>query len=459
MKILHTSDWHIGRTLYERKRYDEFEQFFSWLLKTIDSENIEVLLIAGDIFDTGTPSNRAQELYYKFLCDANKSSCKHIVIIGGNHDSASFLNAPQSILKSLNVHVIGATNHNLEDEIIVLDSKLIICAVPYLRDKDIRIVSAGESMEDKAQKLIHGIKEHYQRVSEIALQKREELYKDLATKNTSLNYIPIIAMGHLFAAGGLAGEGVRDLYVGSLAYVNIDCFPKSFDYVALGHLHIPQCLAGTQHGTLAERTSSRLRRTNDRSELGVHEDHEDDENAEIEVPQQSQHIRYSGSPIAMGFGEAAQLKKIISIDFPATENNKSNPEPFIQEISVPKFQALARISGDFKQIINEINILKNESSNAWLEIEYTGKEIIPDLKLKLDEAIQDSSLEIRRIKNKKIAESIMNNDFAEETLQDLNPKEVFMKCLDANNIMEEKERELLLVTHQEILNSILNENT
>ena len=68
MKILHTSDWHIGRTLYEKKRYDEFEQFFIWLLQTLESENIDVLLIAGDIFDTGTPSNKAQELYYKFLC-------------------------------------------------------------------------------------------------------------------------------------------------------------------------------------------------------------------------------------------------------------------------------------------------------------------------------------------------------------------------------------------------------
>ena len=179
MKILHTSDWHIGRTLYDRKRYDEFEKFFTWLLNTLESENIDVLLIAGDIFDNGTPSNKAQELYYKFLCNVNKTKCQHIVIIGGNHDSASFLNAPQSILKSLDVHVVGAISDNLEDEIIILDilktpntdleritnnipspeiSKLIICAVPYLRDKDIRTVNAGESLEDKAQNLIQGIK-------------------------------------------------------------------------------------------------------------------------------------------------------------------------------------------------------------------------------------------------------------------------------------------------------------
>ena len=200
MKILHSSDWHIGRSLYDRKRYDEFEQFFIWLLNTLVSENIDVLLIAGDIFDTGTPSNRAQELYYKFLCQVNKTKCQHIVIIGGNHDSASFLNAPQSILKSLNVHVIGAISNKPDDEVLCLDIlenvdlekttenilnqkifKLIVCAVPYLRDKDIRTVNAGESLEDKAKNLIQGIKEHYSTVAEIALKKRDELYKEYST--------------------------------------------------------------------------------------------------------------------------------------------------------------------------------------------------------------------------------------------------------------------------------------
>ena len=444
MKILHTSDWHIGRTLYEKKRYDEFEQFFIWLLQTLESENIDVLLIAGDIFDTGTPSNKAQELYYKFLCNVNKTKCQHIVIIGGNHDSASFLNAPQSILKSINVHVVGAISNNIEDEVFILDilktpnidlekitksipspeiSKLIICAVPYLRDKDIRTVNAGESLEDKAQNLIQGIKEHYSAVAELALEKRDELYKECINKKPA--YIPIIGTGHLFAAGGIAGDGVRDLYVGSLAYVNIEAFPKCFDYVALGHLHIAQSLGGTEH------------------------------------------VRYSGSPIPMGFGEAKQIKKLITVDFP--ENKPENHihqepclagspvKPSINEVSIPNFQMLERISGNLDHITQKIKELKTNHSNAWLEIEYTGLEIIPDLKAKLDETILESNLEIRRIKNKRISESIIESRFSQENLKDLNPNEVFDKCLEINKV-EETDRILLKASYQEILNSILEED-
>jgi exonuclease SbcD len=444
MKILHTSDWHIGRTLYEKKRYDEFEQFFIWLLQTLESENIDVLLIAGDIFDTGTPSNKAQELYYKFLCNVNKTKCQHIIIIGGNHDSASFLNAPQSILKSLNVHVVGAISNNLEDEVLILDilkmpntdleritkhlpspeiSKLIICAVPYLRDKDIRTVNAGESLEDKAQNLIQGIKEHYSAVAELALKKRDELYKECIDKKPA--YIPIISTGHLFAAGGIAGDGVRDLYVGSLAYVNIEAFPKCFDYVALGHLHIAQSLGGTEH------------------------------------------IRYSGSPIPMGFGEAKQIKKLITIDFPENKSENhihqemclaSSPiKPSINEVSIPNFQMLERISGNLDHITQKIKELKTNHSNAWLEIEYTGLEIIPDLKTKLDEAILESNLEIRRVKNKRISESIIKSNFSQENLKDLNPNEVFDKCLEINKV-EEADKTLLKASYQEILNSILEED-
>lgn len=444
MKILHTSDWHIGRTLYDRKRYDEFEKFFTWLLNTLESENIDVLLIAGDIFDNGTPSNKAQELYYKFLCNVNKTKCQHIVIIGGNHDSASFLNAPQSILKSLDVHVVGAISDNLEDEIIILDilktpntdleritnnipsskiSKLIICAVPYLRDKDIRTVSAGESIEDKAQNLIQGIKEHYSAVAELALEKRDELYKESMGKKPA--YIPIIGTGHLFAAGGIAGDGVRDLYVGSLAYVNIEAFPKCFDYVALGHLHIAQSLGGTEH------------------------------------------IRYSGSPIPMGFGEAKQIKKLITIDFPENKPEDhihqepclagSPVKPSINEVSIPNFQMLERISGNLDHITQKIKELKTNHSNAWLEIEYTGSEIIPDLKIRLDEAILESHLEIRRIKNKRISENIIESRFSQENLKDLNPNEVFDKCLEINKV-EGADMILLKASYQEILNSILEED-
>jgi len=273
MKLLHTSDWHIGRALYGRKRYDEYEAFLTWLAETIQGNGIDVLLVAGDVFDTSAPSNRAQELYYRFLCRVAASTCRHVVVVAGNHDSPSFLNAPKELLKALNVHVVGCCTEDPEDEVLVLKNgqgapELIVCAVPYLRDRDLRVAEAGESIEDKERKLIDGIRNHYAVVAALAEQKREALGAA----------IPIVAMGHLFAAGAqtVDGDGVRELYIGSLAHVTGEVFPACFDYLALGHLHVPQKVSDAEG------------------------------------------IRYSGSPLPMGFGEAKQQKSVVIVDFGLT---------------------------------------------------------------------------------------------------------------------------------------------
>ena len=96
LKILHTSDWHLGRRLYGRLRYEEFEAFLQWLKDTISAQQVDILIVAGDIFDTMTPSNKAQALYYEFLGKVSRSCCQHVVIVAGNHDSPTFLDAPSS---------------------------------------------------------------------------------------------------------------------------------------------------------------------------------------------------------------------------------------------------------------------------------------------------------------------------------------------------------------------------
>lgn len=189
MRVLHTSDWHIGRTLYDRKRYEEFDTFLTWLAETIQPSEINALLVAGDVFDTSAPSNRAQELYYLFLCRVDASSCRNVVVVAGNHDSPSLLNAPKELLKALDIYVVGSSTESPEDEVLVLrnvqdTSELIVCAVRYLRDRDIRVVEAGESVEDKERKLIDAIRTHYAAVAALAEQKREDIL--------------IVAMGHLF---------------------------------------------------------------------------------------------------------------------------------------------------------------------------------------------------------------------------------------------------------------------
>lgn len=392
MKVLHSSDWHIGRALYEKKRYREFEMFSNWLLQTINQQGIDVLLVAGDVFDTSTPGNRSQEIYYRFLYQvASCSCCRHVVVIAGNHDSASFLSAPKDLLKALNVHVIGAISENIEDEVLVLKNRdelpeLIVCAVPYLRDRDVRVAQPGESIEEKEKKLIEGIREHYFNVCELAEQKRKELKME----------IPIIATGHLFTAGGktVDGDGVRDLYVGSLAHLTVDIFPSCIDYLALGHLHIPQKVSD------------------------------------------SDIIRYSGSPLQMSFGEAKQQKNVCMIEF-------EGRSPTVSLIQVPVFQKLESIRGAWDQIEKRITELLNMQESIWVEVVYEGEEVTSNLRERLESVINGAEIEILRVKNNHIINMVLNKKFEEECLDDLSVDDVFERCLELNEVPVEQRAELL----------------
>lgn len=509
LTILHTSDWHLGRRLYGRMRYEEFEAFLSWLQDTISTQKVDVLIVAGDIFDTMTPSNRAQALYYEFLGKVSKSCCQHIVIVAGNHDSPTFLDAPSNVLKFLNVHVIGTACEDLNDEVLVLDAAdgtphCIIAAVPYLRDRDVRSSAAGESADSKDANVIKGIRAHYDEVASIAKAQQAKLVE------VHQRHIPIIATGHLFAAGGTTTEddGVRELYVGSLGKISADMFDEGFDYVALGHLHVPQRVGGRES------------------------------------------IRYSGSPIAMGFGEAKQQKQVLLVQFGAVENDfrdqklasnstsESNmpkltntvttieksvekttkkvagqttgfiddlfgfddsvesdvkEESTVEEgltqtgatqsiidnnstdinskatsalaaklttqllhhdnsrqmqvisLPIPKFQKLAQVSGDLKSIHQTIDktIQSLEATESiWLEVIYTGDEVISELREHIQAMVEGLPCEVLKIKNTRTYNKVLNQQQISETLQDLNEEEVFERCLTAHNIPDEQKSSL-----------------
>ncbi|SFW21222.1 exonuclease SbcCD subunit D C-terminal domain-containing protein [Nitrosovibrio sp. Nv17] len=405
MRILHTSDWHIGRTLHGRKRYEEFEAFLDWLAETIQSTETAALIVAGDVFDSSAPSNRAQQLYYRFLCRVAASCCRHVVVVAGNHDSPSFLDAPRELLKALDVHVIGSACESLEDEVLVLrngrgEAELIVCAVPYLRDRDIRVAEAGESVEDKERKLLDGIRRHYAAVAALAERRRGELGAG----------IPIVATGHLFAAGGetVEGDGVRDLYVGSLAHVATGIFPRCIDYLALGHLHVPQRVGG------------------------------------------SDAMRYSGSPLPMGFGEAGQRKSVCQVEFRGTAAS-------VRLIEVPLFQALERVKGDWSGISARIRSLSAADSQAWLEVVYEGEEVVGDLRERLDAALAGSRMEILRVRNNRIVDRVLGRIHEEETLDDLGVDEVFERCLAAHAVPEEQ-RPALIHAYRETLASLHDED-
>jgi exonuclease SbcD len=403
MKILHTSDWHIGRTLYGRRRYEEFEAFLAWLLATVEREEIAALLIAGDVFDSSTPGIRAQELYYRFLCRVAGSCCRHVAVIAGNHDSPSFLEAPRELLRALDVHIVGTCGGNPMDEVLVLQDQqntpeLIICAVPYLRDRDIRTMEAGESVAEKEGKLLDGIRAHYLAVCRAAEQTREACG----------GRIPIVAMGHLFTAGGrtVEGDGVRELYVGSLAHVASAIFPECIDYLALGHLHVPQVVNGAENR------------------------------------------RYSGSPLPMGFGEAGQEKSVVIVEF---SGDQQQPQTTICLQRVPVFQRLECIRGGLDSITARLHALIAENRSIWLEIVYDGEELIADLREQLEEVIRGSGIEILRIRNNRIMDRVLNRLHIDESLDDLEDGDVFLRCLDAHDVPADQRPELLLAYQQAVM--------
>jgi len=407
MKILHTSDWHLGRSLYGRRRYAEYKALLDWLAETIDSQAVDLLLVAGDIFDNSTPGNRSQTLYYRFLCRVAASDCRHVVIIAGNHDSPSFLDAPAEILKALNVHVIGAMTDNPEDEVIVLDgpdgsAELIVCAVPYLRDRDIRQSEAGEGIEDKERKLIEGIRNHYAAVVSAAQYRRNTLRADL----------PVIGMGHLFTAGGkiVDGDGVRELYVGSLAHVSAGIFPAGLDYLALGHLHVAQ------------------------------------------VVNHSETMRYSGSPLSMGFSESPRDKSICLFDI-----SRAGDKADVELLRVPVFQGLERIKGNREAIVSRLIELAATDSKAWLEIIYEGEEVVSDLRALLEKVISGTKLEILRVQNKRLIDQVLSRIECEENLDDLDVDDVFERCLSAHDIAP-AQRSTLIQAYREVVQSLAEDD-
>jgi len=406
VRILHTSDWHLGRQLYGKSRYEEQERFLFWLSQLIDEKQVDALLVSGDIFDTTTPSNRSAELYYQFLTRLIKSCCRHVVITAGNHDSPSFLNAPKEILKELKVHLVtGVPGETVEDELILLKDEqgtveMIVAAVPYLRESAIRTPALAESVDDKVRNLIAGLTQHYHQIAQLAISKREECGRD----------VPVVAMGHLFAVGAktVEDDGVRELYVGNLTAVGANIFSSEFDYVALGHLHLAQPVGGNEN------------------------------------------IRYSGSPMPMGFGELSSPKSLVIVEF-------QGREPTLEEIEIPVFQQLVKICGDEEQLVEELKKLIAQEKSIWVELNYEGREVIPDLKGKLDKLVEGSRVEILKFFNPVVVAQIFQESGSEELLEELTPQELFERRLNLEEITEEK-RSSLRVLFNEVYRSVLEED-
>ncbi|MDM8525522.1 exonuclease SbcCD subunit D C-terminal domain-containing protein [Desulfococcaceae bacterium HSG8] len=400
MKILHTSDWHLGRRLGDKNRAKEHDMFLSWLVGQIREKYIDVLIVAGDIFDTGYPPNFALKQYYNFLRHIPDTPCRNVVIVGGNHDAVSTLNAPRDLLKYLNIYVIGGAEKDIAREAIVMkngngSATGIVCAVPFLRPRDIRKSVAGETYEQIEKSVAEGICRHYQHVCEHALTLKKEFGQ----------HLPIIATGHLFAAGCTKTNSVRDIYVGDMGRVGADIFPREFDYVALGHIH--QAL-----------------RVN-----------------------KQEHVRYSGAPLPLSFSEAGTKKLVLVAEF------DTGGFTGVQSVEIPCFRNLIRFEGHLEDIEIQLNSCEKNSDRltpwgqALVETEYPD----PTIHGKVMTMTRGKPIEILMVRIRSNNKGKNSPDMKNiEYLEDLSPAQVFLKKCEAEGI-EGEGKESLFRTFQELL--------
>jgi len=388
MRILHTSDWHLGQHFIGKSRLAEHQNFIKWLLGEIQLNQIDALIISGDVYDTGSPPSYARELYNQLVIEVNKLDCQ-LVILGGNHDSVSTLNESKGLLKHLNAEVVANVESDLEQQIILLKDRsgepaAVLCAIPYIRPRDVIQSVADQSAKDKAQTLGNAIAEHYQAIYDLADKKREELGLS----------IPIIATGHLTAMGVKTSESVRDIYVGNLEAFPASAFPPA-DYIALGHIHRPQIVA------------------------------------------KSEHIRYCGSPIPLSFDEIDTQKQVLMVEFDHSSLKAITP------LHVPTFQPMASIKGDLDSIAEQLSALESEQHElpVWLSIEVQTQDYLNDLTQRIEQLTKDLNVEVLLLRR---ARKQVNRGLAgkeKETLSELNAYEVFTRRLNEEVFESESEQQ------------------
>ena len=384
MRILHTADWHLGARLVERDRLPEHAVFIDWLIETLRSEKIDALLVSGDVFDAANPPQDAVALYFEFLKRLADLKTVKAVITGGNHDSASHLNAPRELLKRFDVHVFG---HAGENNVVDLGGA-VVAAVPFLRERDLRQATAGETIAAVHEQVRTGIRAHY--AAQLAA------CRDLAQGRS------VIAMGHLTALGATTSDSERDIHIGNLGAVGADLF-EGFDYTALGHLHRPQKVAG--HET----------------------------------------IRYSGSPLALSFSEAADAKSVVVIETQASHTAEvTRPQSLdskntslrssnlcgVKLLPVPLTRALVRVRANRAALTAD---LANVTVGAWAEVTVKLDAPEPDLDRQVREAAA-GRFEVIKVLADLPSTAPTPWQPTGPTLHDLQPRDVFRELLQEKQL-------------------------
>lgn len=379
MRLLHTSDWHLGQHFMGKSRQAEHQALIDWLLQQVQA--VDAVVLAGDIFDTGTPPSHARELYSQLVVRLREAGVG-LLLLGGNHDSVAMLGENQALLACLGTQLVAQPAEQPAEQVRVLAQRdgtpgCIVCAVPFIRPRDVLQSQAGQSAQDKQQALQQAIQAHYAAVYQAALVRQAELQASLGRR------LPLIATGHLTTLGSRLSESVRDIYVGSLEAYPCDAFPP-VDYVALGHIHRPQRVGGHEH------------------------------------------IRYCGSPLPLGFDEAGTDKEVLLVDLGEAGLLQVTP------LTVPRFQGLQAVRGTLDELAQAMPALAAQATAAcplWLEVTVRQDDHLLDLPARVQQMTEGLPLEVLRVRRERSAPPGGLVAQGRETLDELSPQDVFARRL------------------------------
>jgi DNA repair protein SbcD/Mre11 len=387
MRLLHTSDWHLGQTLHNFERTYEHQCFLDWLVETIVNEAADALLIAGDVFDNANPSAAAQKQLYRFLQQARlRAPNLNIVIIAGNHDSPGRLEAPAPLLQAHGTSVIG---HILRNEAGEIDLERLIVplrdaqgtvrawclAIPFLRPGDVPRLTSVEGEAAPVDPYLDGIALLYAQAFELAASRRQPGQA-------------IVAMGHCHMADGLTSlDSERRIVIGGSEALPTTVFDAGIAYAALGHLH------------LAQRAGKK------------------------------DNVRYCGSPLPLSFSEVAYQHQVLRVDL------EGDAVSALVALAVPRAVELLRVPSrpaPLEEVLEALAALELPEqplhAQPYLEVRVVLDAPEPGLRARIETAIAGKPVRLAKIEpTRKLAAGAEADALSLDQLAQLQPDDIFKR--------------------------------
>lgn len=396
IRILHTADWHLGQTFFGYDRTQEHEHFLDWLAGVLTKNKIDVLIVAGDVFDVSNPSAASQRMFYRFIHRVTTENPRlQLVVVAGNHDSAARLESPLPLLQEMRTEIKGIVrkqNGKIDYEHLLVELKnaageveALCLAVPFLRQGDYPVV------ETEGNPYAEGVKELYARLLKYALKKR--------TDGQAL-----VAVGHLLATGSEIAEKDHSerIIIGGLESVSPESFPEQIVYTALGHIHKAQRVSGREN------------------------------------------IRYAGSPLPMSFAEKHYHHGVVKVTLDegwAVEIEKLEYTPLVRLLSIPATEAAAP-----DEVLDELRGLElpEDEPMPYLEVKVKLSEPEPMLRQQVEEILEGKPVRLARIISfyRQAAEGSVEEETLTAGLQEMNPLQI-VKATFENSYQTEMPEELV----------------